>query len=144
MVGLWPGAVLANIGAMKMRHLQSRWAAWAFALALVLKAAVPLLATASAQIQGKPLAEVCTVYGVATVTAGDAEPPPLHDGVPSHSGDHCTLGALVALSAPAPQATVAPPGHRPESPGQAARAAIWPDACAAWVAQLKHGPPAFA
>lgn len=129
---------------MNPRHLQSRWAAWAFALALVLKAAVPLLATASAQIQGKPLAEVCTVYGVATVTVGDAEAPPSHDGVPAHSGDHCTLGGLVAVSAPAPQATAAPRVPMPDPPGQTARAAIWPDACAAWVAQLKHGPPAFA
>ena len=144
MQGLWSGAVLATIGAMNLRHLQNRWAAWAFALALVLKAAVPLLATASAQIQGKALAEICTVYGVATVTVGDVELPPLHDAGLAHVGDHCTLGALVALSAPAPQATTAPQGPMAEAPGQTARAEIWPDACAAWVAQLKHGPPAFA
>lgn len=129
---------------MNLRHLQNRWAAWAFALALVLKAAVPLLATASAQIQGKALAEVCTVYGVATVTVGDAESLPLHDGGPAHAGDHCTLGALAALSAPAPQSSIAPQGPMAEAPGQTARADLWPDACAAWAAQLKHGPPAFA
>ncbi len=129
---------------MNLRHLQNRWAAWAFALALVLKAAVPLLATASAQIQGKALAEVCTVYGVATVTVGNSESPPLHDGGPVHSGDHCTLGALVALSAPAPQGAVAPQGQVAETTGQTVRAEFWPDVCATWVARLKHGPPAFA
>ena len=35
----------------------NRWALWAFAMALLLKAAMPLLAAASAELQGKTLVE---------------------------------------------------------------------------------------
>ena len=83
---------------MKLRLAPSRWAAWAFALALLLKAAMPLLATGSAHAQGKALVEVCTVYGVATVTLDGNESPPLHDGASSHAADHCVLSGLVAFA----------------------------------------------
>jgi hypothetical protein len=45
----------------------SRLTLWGFAAALVLKSAVPMLAAASAGLQGKPVAEICDVYGVATL-----------------------------------------------------------------------------
>ena len=57
----------------------NRWALWAFAMALLLKAAMPLIATASAELQGKTLVEVCTVYGVSLLplaTLGQEQPAP--------------------------------------------------------------------
>jgi hypothetical protein len=41
---------------------------WLFAAALALKSAVPMLAVAAAGLQGKAVAEICDVYGVATVS----------------------------------------------------------------------------
>jgi hypothetical protein len=124
----------------------SRWAAWAFALALLLKAAVPMLASASAQLQGKTLVEVCTVYGVATVALddrGESTPVPA-DPAGAHGSEHCALSGLLAFAAPEPAVlgvalaaarsfTVLPQTGLPVR-----------DACAAWMARLKHGPPAFA
>lgn len=49
---------------MPRQRLASRLTLWAFAGALLLKSAVPMLASAAAGLQGKPLAEVCDVYGV--------------------------------------------------------------------------------
>ena len=113
-------------------------------MALLLKAAMPLLAGASAQLQGKALVEVCTVYGVATVALDSqgSQPAPAHAA--AHTGDHCTLTGLVALAAPEAQ-----PMAWPETPHNAAAprpgpSSQAPDACAAWVAGLKHGPPALA
>ena len=132
---------------MVFRPSTSRWAAWAFALALLLKAAVPMLATASAHAQGLPLAEVCTVYGVATVASPgqDSSPGPDH-AAGAHAGEHCTLTALMALAAPEADPLAMPLALNHQ--GQAAliprTSSHAPDACATWVARLKHGPPASA
>ena len=129
---------------MTSRHLASRWAAWAFALALLLKAAVPMLASVSAQVQGKTLVEVCTVYGVATVALDDSgEPKPVPaDHAGAHGSEHCALSAVLALVAPEPGpviAAAAAEAHRlPVRAG-----APTPDAEADWIARLKHGPPSF-
>lgn len=134
---------------MNVRRLALRWAAWAFAFALLLKAAVPMLASASAQAQGKTLVEVCTVYGVATValdhTHSEGAPAgPDHAG--AHGQEHCALTALLALAAFTPQAIgAALPSAAPRSlalrnPRSAPPA---PDVCATWVARLKHGPPTW-
>jgi len=129
---------------MTCRRLSSRWAAWAFALALLLKAAVPLLAAGSAHAQGKALAEVCTVYGVATVALDGAESAPASDHAAPHAADHCALGGLIAFApAGAPPTAVA----MPDPTGSAEPAQRSPqarDACATWVARLKHGPPVLA
>ncbi|MBC8055380.1 MAG: hypothetical protein H7Y61_02240 [Rhizobiales bacterium] len=134
---------------MIFRKPSSRWALWVFAAALLLKSAMPWLASASAELQGKTLVEICTVYGVSLVplagSVDDAshEPAPAHGA--AHSGEHCALTALTALAAPLPSSfdmasaqarTAAPPRAHPSSQA--------PDACATWVARLKHGPPAFA
>ena len=127
---------------MNVRPSTSRWAAWGFALLLLLKAAVPMLATFSAQAQGKALAEVCTVYGVATVALDGQDSAPVPDHTAAHAGEHCTLTGLMALAAPEtlPPALPAPPQDAPAAlvshPSPQA-----PDACATWVARLKHGPP---
>ncbi len=142
-----PQSAAAQFGPMNLRRPAPRWAAWAFALALLLKAAVPMLASASALAQGKTLVEVCTVYGVATVAlvgaSGEGAPAgPEHAG--AHGQDHCALTALLALAAPEPQATGAmlpvAAAHRPAI-GDAHSAPSVPDACATWIARLKHGPP---
>jgi hypothetical protein len=123
---------------MFRRSLPSRFAFWLFACALLLKAAVPLLASASAEAQGLALIEVCTVYGVKTVTL-DGEPAQDHQG--THTGDHCALSAVMALDAPQPTAL----GRAPEpslaaaSPLGVVHAAL--DASAHWMARLHHGPP---
>ena len=130
---------------MNFRQPSSRWALWAFAAALLLKSAMPWLASASAEMQGKTLVEVCSVYGVALVPVGDQSSKQAPDHAPAHGGEHCALTALAVLGtselrALAP-AALASQGSRspPARPGSQAH-----DACAAWVARLKHGPPTFA
>jgi hypothetical protein len=50
-------------------RLASRLTLWAFAAALVLKSAVPLLAAAAAGLQGKEVADICAIYGVRLASA---------------------------------------------------------------------------
>ena len=106
---------------------------------------MPLLASASAQAQGKTLVEVCTVYGVSLVPLqGPHEQLPDHNGA-HHGSEHCALTALAALAAPAPAvlALAAAPAHAGDAQRAHAPPRV-PDACATWVARLQHGPPAFA
>ena len=134
----------ARIDTVKIRHsVTKRLALWAFAMALLLKAAMPLLASASAELQGKTLVEVCTVYGVSLVpleSSGQEQPAP--EPMAQHGGEHCVLTALAAMAAPDPpmlSATTVPLREAlvPYAPPSSAA----PDACATWVARLKHGPP---
>ena len=106
---------------------------------------MPLLASASAQIQGKTLVEVCTVYGVSLVPLGGDRHEPAPDHGSAHGFDHCALTALTALAAPEPATldVVATPLHDVAVP-RARPGSLAPDACAAWVARLKHGPPSSA
>jgi hypothetical protein len=145
---------------MFRRHRPSAVALWAAVLALLLKAAVPLLAYTAAQLDGLPVAGVCTVYGVAlpgqeaAAHAGHA-----HDhhagagghegtgghGEAAHGGDHCALTALTALAAgPALPSLAAPAPPAGVSTPPRARCGPRHDACAAWAARLQHGPPATA
>jgi len=146
---------------MSSRSRASRLALWAAVFTLLLKAAVPAFAAMAAQMQGVPVAEVCPVYGVSLVAAhaapdehahhhhhhghehgGKSEDHKAHE-LAAH-GDHCALTALATLAGPDPiDWVVAPPGH--------SRVAVLPrrsepapDACALWVARMKHGPPVFA
>jgi hypothetical protein len=121
-----------------------RLAIWVAMCALLLKAAVPLLASASAHAQGKTLVEVCTVYGVATVAVDGSSSQPDPDHGTAHQGDHCALNALMALAAPEPEALAVPiAGHANPAPISHPSSQA-PDACATWVARLKHGPPTAA
>ena len=126
---------------MKFGRLPSRWTPWVLAAALLLRAAMPWLASASAEMQGKALVEVCTVYGVSTV-ALDAGDHPQHAA--AHHGDLCALTALGALASVAANApALAPSRARAAAPLTARRTPPARDACATWVARRKHGPPAF-
>jgi hypothetical protein len=138
--------------------------------ALLLKAAVPMLASAAAGLQGKSVAQICTVYGVATVAAqrsieaqqaahaahaGHVDHASLagydggtdhsHHSAAAHGGDHCALAGLVALAAEDDAAPfVLPPVHRAPVPARASSVCAATDSCALWVARLKQGPPGSA
>ena len=132
---------------MKFRHPSSRWAFWVFAAALLLKAAMPMLASASAHVQGKAVVEVCTVYGVSLVALDgqDQAPAPATDHLAAHGDQHCALSALTALIEPHVGMRLALPAPLPIEPARRALAPpLAADASAAWIAQLKHGPPALA
>lgn len=116
---------------------------WLAVCAMLLKAAVPLLASASAEMQGKALVEVCTSYGVATVSLDDGTPATPDHPLP-HAGDHCVLGALVAFGATGPVIATLPPADTRRVDVAPVPEATAFDADAAWIARLKHGPPLFA
>jgi hypothetical protein len=133
---------------MILRKPTSRWALWVFAAALLLKAAMPMLANASAQAQGKTLVEVCTAYGVSLVSL-DGQPNTEHgaptDHTSDHAADHCALNALTAFAAVAAVPLAVAQVSFRETASPPTRAASRPvDACADWIARLKHGPPVFA
>jgi hypothetical protein len=133
-------------GLVNFRRSSPRWALWVFAAALLLKSAMPFLASASAQMQGKALVEVCTVYGVSLVpTGGNSDDGPASDHTLPHTGEHCALTAISALAtADPPGPTLAPALSHDRSRPHARPSSEALDACATWVARLKHGPPAFA
>jgi hypothetical protein len=149
---------------MSRRSWSSRLALWAAGAALLLKAAVPMLAAAAAEARGVPVAEVCSVYGVALPGASHgghgghdedahaghahhhAEPSGHEDhsrhSTAAHSGDHCALTALAALAVPETVMPAVMAARHVTADLPAAPCAGLRDACAAWVARLKHGPPA--
>lgn len=115
-------------------------------LAFLFKAAVPLLASAAADLQGKTLVEVCTAYGVRTVALdGTSDPTAAHpagEEAARHGGEPCALSGLLALAAPGAEAG---PGfdlrHAEPARASAPAAPARPDATAAWAARLRHAPP---
>lgn len=119
------------------------------ALVLLLKAAMPMLAAASAQAQGRTLAEVCTVYGVVTVVTvvsaaqGSDESPgstsTRHTAV--HGGDPCALTALTAFTAPAPGNAVVQRPLRFHVDDLQVAGAQPHDPLDRWLSRLEHGPP---
>jgi hypothetical protein len=133
---------------MNRRSWTSRIALWAAVCALLLKAAMPVLATGAAKARDVAVADICSVYGV--VALQPVSHPQGSDGQGSpdgtqHALDHCALTGLATLAffgdaeppqLPADEAAAAP---QIGVPCPAAR-----DDCAAWAAQLHHGPPAFA
>ena len=127
---------------MSRKPWSTRFVLWAAVCALLLKAAVPMLASASAQMQGKALVEVCTVYGVAMVALGDQGPQPEHGS--THASDHCALTALMSLAAPGVSMPMAVAVHASTPPQLGEPAPSAPDATATWVARQKRGPPFLA
>lgn len=123
---------------MNSRSWSSRVWLWAAVCALLLKSAMPMLATGAARGQSVPVADICSVYGVAQQPISGEEP------TRQHAGDHCALTGLGALALLADL----PPLHRPDQPVSYLKSATTcrsdRDACASWVAQLQHGPPAIA
>ena len=140
---------------MSRRSWSSRIALWAAICALLLKAAMPVLATGAAKAHNVPVADICSVYGVALRPVSDAGPDQYtdhrdHEDRGSHPGDqhasdHCVLTALGAL---APHAGTPPRLWSSNEPDvyQPSGTTCSPthDACAVWAARMQHGPPAFA
>jgi hypothetical protein len=137
-------ALLWQTRVVTSNRITHRWALWAFAVALVLKTAVPLLASASAHIQGKALVEVCTVYGVALKELPGDTHEPGSDHKPGHGSEHCALTGLTALLTVEPPALALPAPSCTDTVKLLDRSRLrGPDACASWVARLKHGPPSM-
>jgi hypothetical protein len=149
------GKIAAMMYTRRLRH----WTVFVAVMALWLNAAIPMLASAAAQRQGKTVAQICHVYGVSIVAPtpahehhgsdADAAPPadPSSDGelpaLAAHD-DHCALTALAAL-APFDGVPVGwPAGDARIQPAPGLAFASIGDACAAWAARLWHGPPAMA
>jgi hypothetical protein len=131
---------------MTFRKTSHRWALWAFAAALLLRAAMPWLASASAEMQGKALVEVCTVYGVSLKPLGHdgSSSAPASDHDSAHDDEQCALSALTALGAfTLPSLAPALGESHATAPPAAYASSEAPDASAAWVARRKHGPPTF-
>jgi hypothetical protein len=145
-----------------------RLTVWVFAGLLLAKSAVPLFASAAAQLHGKGVADVCPLHGVALPVAQASDPHAAHqhhashagdDGAAKHAaaadgpgdgpvrhdargGDHCVLTALAIFAADRAVATQAPP-PRARSLRVVASRDLPPvaDASARWAARLGHGPP---
>jgi len=148
------------------RSWSSRLALWAVAFALLLKAGVPMAAAMAASLRGVSVPEVCPVYGVALPAPADEHAHHHHhhhhhdhgatasnDGGPKedHSkhelaahGDHCALTALAAFAAPDDVSINVVPAARFTVVERRRETGSVPDACALWVARMKHGPPASA
>ncbi|RQP22562.1 hypothetical protein [Piscinibacter terrae] len=149
---------------MSSRSWSSRFALWAAVFALLLKAGVPMAAAMAASLQGVATAEVCPVYGVALPGPADGHAHHHHhhdhgvhasnDGSgpkEDHSrhelaahGDHCALTALAAFAGPDDVAVSVAPAARFTAALPPRHTESVPDACALWVARMKHGPPASA
>lgn len=146
---------------MSSRSWSSRLALWAVAFALLLKAGVPMAAAMAASLQGVSVPEVCPVYGVALPVPADEHAHHHHHGAhASHDGggpkedhsrhelaahgDHCALTALAAFAAPDDVAIGVVPMARFSVVALRPHAEPVPDACALWVARMKHGPPFLA
>lgn len=130
---------------MNFRKPTSRWALWAFAAALLLKGAMPWLASASAELRGVAVFEVCSVYGTLLVPAGGGLSAPASEHPADHVDAQCALTALRAFAGVQPVVPASVPalprGVSHVGPPELAPAH---DACAAWAARRKHGPPLLA
>jgi len=104
----------------------SRLTSWLFVAALLLKSAVPMLASAAAALQGRATAEVCDVYGVdmAKLGAGATNAEHLQTGHAAHEGHHAHHAHHDAGDA-----ATASTGHAPGQ-GPASRVAHGGDHCA--------------
>ncbi len=113
---------------------------------LLLKAALPGVLVAAAQVNGVRLVELCTVYGVQTI-AVDHRGAPL-DGAPAGSGDvpaatGCALASLPAFDLPVGEGT--PPAAPAALAGPRVAAALdappADDPSRTWWSRLKQAPP---
>jgi len=145
---------------VRSRRLR-QWTIFAAVLALLLKGAVPLFATAAAGLQGVSVADVCSVYGVRTVASngqpaghdahahhrhhgdagGDRDPSRGPHSDAAHGGEHCALTALAALGPPDVAPVALPTAAAHPEVARVATAASIPNAPAEWAARLCHAPP---
>lgn len=118
---------------------------WALALLVLVKAAVPLLATVAAGTRGVDLVEVCSIYGTRTVEVtaqvGDKSAP--QTAGHSVADGHCALSSVLGPAAPSVHAeslavvarSEALPLHAPlAAPDRA-------DPVLRWLVGRLHAPP---
>ncbi|WP_157359747.1 hypothetical protein [Caldimonas brevitalea] len=118
---------------------------------LLLKAAAPWLAAEAARWHGRQLVELCTAFGVKTVSldrlaAGPSTASAQHDSnapAPAEADVSCALSTLVGSgplgSTPPATTTVFSSERVPLSRPPALP--IAPDRHALWAARLRHAPP---
>lgn len=117
------------------------------AVLLLLKAAVPLIATFVARQQGVELAEVCSVYGVRQLSTGKALPDRPDGQAGHHEDGHCLLGVLLTAAFAPPEVPTASASSRSSesvAPRPEATAPPRWDAQLAWFAARTHAPPGLA
>ncbi len=128
----------------------SRRSAIAFLAAalLLLKAAMPWLASDAAKARGVDLVEVCTVYGMAMVAVSSDGTPIEAPAAPAenttgHVGaSHCALSGFGAWVPPSVPGLSALPMVRSAGEKPAPASACAPhDVTARWVAWVTHAPP---
>ena len=97
---------------MQRHRAASRLTSWLFVAALLLKSAVPMLASAAAGLQGLATAEVCDVYGVdmSKLGARSVAAVVAHD----HHAHHADHGHHAEADA-APASADRAPAHGPAS-----------------------------
>ena len=149
-----------------------RGGAWAILIAatLIFKSFVPLLAAASAQMQGKDVADICSVYGVRLAPAtghghhgshpmehvAGMEMPAMEGGGPAsddgpanhstHSQEHCALTGLAACAvfALTSWATAVWAGDQETPSASGDGFALQRDPSARWLTLRLHAPPSMA
>jgi hypothetical protein len=147
---------------MSRRQLLVRWVCWIALAALLLRGAMPLLATGAAHLQGVDVGSVCPVVGVVLpepfrdAHAGHghhavdpAEPVDAGEHAPgsgaTHEGDRCAITALAEFAGWHAE-LVAVAGHQQPTVVSSVeqRRPDWADGSAMWVAGHKQGPPSSA
>jgi hypothetical protein len=151
-------------------HRSRRLAFWIVhltVLLLLLKAAVPLLASSAAYLQGKGVGEICEIYGVVLTKPGanaehgehahhahrmnhgeelaSGEEPwsrqQKHSSGVHPGGDHCALTALGVFGTTDCSAAFSAPATSSSGQPSWHAASRAHDASRLWAARLQHGPP---
>lgn len=128
---------------MKSSPSRRLFVTFLFAALLLLKAAMPWLASSAAQARGVDLAEICTFYGTVKIAPvgvlGEQPDPPQSN----HAGtDHCALASLGASVPPRVPPAVTVPSLGALTPLVLASRGPRPhDPSARWIEGRKHAPP---
>ncbi len=123
--------------------LRAAWL-WVFMTVLLLKAAVPWLASLASHSAGTSVGEICSVYGVRVVAAPQGEHLPAD---PQHArSEHCPLSPALGTALPAfdrlPAVMLHAPFQRFLAPLSALE--VSRDPSLTWLTQRLHAPPVAA
>ena len=122
------------------RRRVSRCTTWVFATALVLKSVVPMLASIAAAAQGRPVAEVCDVYGVKTIVASSSPRAALEHPAPHDHG----LATAAEVHSHIAAATASDGGQSHEDPTEHAGAHASDHCALTGMVALAADPPSIA
>ena len=128
-----------------LRSTCEGWPVLLLAALLLLKSAMPWLASLAAQAQGKDLVQICTEHGVKLVAAENPAQQSPAPQLSSAANEHCPLNGLCALASP-PSTEIGPIPAAWRQPAATLQREVVhvQDACATWAARLEHGPPSLA